>query len=82
MSNKRQQKGSDGFLSLQDAAAWAGVSRRTMRRWLGQGLPRYQSGPRAKVLVRREDITSFLTKRQVPVVDLNQIVEEVLQAVK
>lgn len=53
-----------------------------MRRWLGQGLPRYQSGPRAKVLVRREDITAFLTKRQVPVMDLNQLVEEVLQAIK
>ena len=71
-----------GFLSLQDAAAWAGVSQRTLRRWIGQGLPRYQSGPRAKVLVRPEDITAFLTRKQVPVMDLNRLVEEVLQTIK
>ena len=68
-----------GYLSLREAAKWASVSERTLRRWIGQGLPKYQAGRRAKVLVRPEDITEFLTKSQVPVVDLNRLVDEVLE---
>ena len=41
-----------GYLPLRDAAAWAGVSPKTMRRWFAKGLPRHQAGPREKVLVR------------------------------
>jgi predicted site-specific integrase-resolvase len=68
-----------GYLSLREAATWASVSQRTLRRWIGQGLPKYQAGRRAKVLVRPEDIAQFLTKSRVPVVDLNRLVDEVLQ---
>jgi len=37
-----------GYLSLKDAAAWAGVSVRTLNRWIARGLPRYQAGPMEK----------------------------------
>jgi len=66
-----------GFLPLADAAAWAGVSRRTMRRWIARGLPTYQAGPREKVLIRSTDIEKFLTRQQVEKPDLDAMVQEV-----
>ncbi len=68
-----------GFMPIVDAAAWAGVSRRTINRWIDQGLPRYQSGPRTKVLLRAADIESFLTRQQVTKPDLNAMVNAVLK---
>jgi len=64
-----------GFMLLAEAAVWARVSTRTMRRWIDQGLPRYQAGPGGKVLIRPCDIEAFL-ERTKP--DLNAMVEEVL----
>lgn len=58
--------GQGGYMPLREAAKWAGVSSRTMKRWFGRGLPKYQAGPREKVLVRREDIEAFLVRQQVP----------------
>jgi hypothetical protein len=54
-----------GYLPLREAAKWAGVSPRTMKRWFSRGLPRYQAGPRAKVLVRQEDIETFLMRQKI-----------------
>jgi predicted site-specific integrase-resolvase len=81
MENAKEMDMPRGYMNLNEAARWACVSQRTVRRWIGQGLPRYQTGPRPKVLVRPEDITAFLTKKQVPVIDLNRMVEEVLRMV-
>ena len=67
-----------GFMPIVDAAAWAGVSRRTINRWIDRGLPRYQSGPRTKVLLRAADIEAFLERHQTTKPDLNAMVEEVL----
>ncbi len=67
-----------GYMSLVDAAAWAGISPRTLTRWIGRGLPTYQAGPREKVLVRGGDIQQFLTRKQAPTPDLGAMVEEVL----
>ena len=69
-----------GYMSLEDAAAWAGVSPRTLKRWFRRGLPTYQAGPREKVLVRPGDIDQFLTRNQAPTRDLGAMVEEVLQS--
>ncbi len=71
-----------GFLSLTNAAAWAGVSPRTLRRWIAQGLPTYQASPRSKVLLRPSDIELFLTRQQVERPDLNAMVEEVFASVR
>ena len=71
-----------GFLPLHQAAQWAGVSERTLKRWIARGLPRYQAGPRTKVLVRPADIDAFLTRQQVQQPDLNAMVEDVLRSLK
>ncbi len=68
-----------GYMPLVEAATWAGVSPRTLKRWIRRGLPIYQAGPREKVLVKPGDIDQFLTRKQVPVPDLGAMVEEVLQ---
>ena len=71
-----------GYLPLREAAAWAGVSPRTIKRWIARGLPRYQAGPHEKVLIRTGDIDAFLTRKQVQQPDLNAMVEEVLRSLK
>ncbi len=68
-----------GFMPIVDAAAWAGVSRRTMKRWIDRGLPRYQSGPRTKVLLRAADIETFLVRQQTTKPDLNAMVNAVMK---
>jgi len=67
-----------GFMSLDSTANWCDVSRKTVQRWLGKGLPCYQEGPRSKVLIRPCDIEAFLTKRQAPKSSLDDLVESVL----
>ena len=67
-----------GYLPLKKAAAWAGVSRKTLKRWLAAGLPCYRACPRGKVLVRPADIDHFLTREAVPQVDVDRIVDEVV----
>ena len=68
-----------GYLPVKKAAAWVGVSPKTLQRWIGRGLPVYQAGPREKVLVLPADIDKFLTWQQRASVNLDGIVEEVLQ---
>lgn len=68
-----------GFLPLSAAAVWAGVSGRTMKRWIARGLPCYQAVARGKVLVKPEDIEAFLTKRQEPKPNLDEMVRDVME---
>lgn len=68
-----------GYFPLRKAATWAGVSLKTLQRWIGRGLPVYQAGPREKVLIRPADIDQFLTRRQQPPVNLDALVDDVLQ---
>ena len=65
------------YLSVESAAKSCDVSEKTIRRWIASGLPVYQRGPRTKVLISPEDIRNFLTKRQSPKADLDQMVTEV-----
>ena len=69
-----------GYFPLRKAAAWAGVSVRTMKRWITKGLPTYQAGPREKVLIRPTDIDAFLTRQQRQVPNLDAMVNEVLKS--
>ncbi len=71
-----------GYLPLLEAAVWAGVSAKTMKRWIQRGLPIYQAGPREKVLIRPADIEAFLTRRQVPVPDLDAMVEDAMKSLR
>jgi len=66
-----------GFLPLNRAAVWAGVSERTLKRWIDKGLAKYQAGPHTKVLIRPSDIEAFLTRRQLPPIDLDSLANEV-----
>ena len=68
-----------GFLPLAEAAQWAGVSPRTMKRWISKGLAYFQEGPRTKVLIRPGDIEEFLTRRQVPKANVDMMIEEVIR---
>jgi len=70
------------YLSLKNAAAWVGVSDRTIKRWIAAGLPMYQERPRSKILIRPEDIESFLPKRQAPRPDLNAMVNELMTEIE
>lgn len=67
-----------GYLPLKRAAEWAGVSPRTLRRWIARGLPVYRALERGKVLVRPSDIHRFLTCRREVQPDLNKMVQEVI----
>lgn len=67
-----------GYLSLEEAARYASVSTRTMKRWIRAGLPVYQGTLRGKVLIRPTDIDAYLTRQQVAQPDLNALVEDVL----
>ena len=66
-----------GYLPLKEAATWAGVSPRTLRRWTTQGLPFFQSSCKGKVLIRPSDVDEFLTCKRVEKHDLNEMVDEV-----
>ena len=65
-------------MSLDSTATWCDVSRKTVQRWIGKGLPVYQEGPRTKVLIRPCDIEAFLTRRQLAQPALDQMVDQVL----
>jgi hypothetical protein len=49
-----------------------------MKRWIVQGLPVYQAGPRTKVLISPIDIEQFLTRKQTQPVNLKALVDGVL----
>lgn len=66
------------WIPLRVAASIVSVSPRTLRRWIGRGLPVYQSAPRAKLLVRVRDIETFLKRKHVPSVDIGKMVDEVV----
>lgn len=48
-----------GWLRLEDAAAYAGVTARTLRNWEAAGLPVYRPTKRS-AMVRKSDIDSFI----------------------
>ena len=71
-----------GYFPIMEAAKYAGVSTKTIQRWIRGGLPVYQGTVRGKVLIRPTDIDGYLTRRQARQVDLDAMVDEVLRAVQ
>jgi predicted site-specific integrase-resolvase len=67
---------------LAEAAQWASVSKKTLWRYIGQGLRAHQAKPGSKVLVRLEDIREFLKPRQAKSVNLGKLVDEVIAKVR
>ena len=70
------------YLSIEGAAQYASVSKKTIQRWIKGGLPVYQGTTRGKVLIRPTDIDAYLTRRQVRPVDLDAMVNEVLWGIQ
>ncbi len=68
-----------GFLPIDRAAAWTGVSIKSLKRWFERGLPYYQPCPRGRILVKLGDIEGFLTRRQAPKPTLDRLVSETMQ---
>jgi excisionase family DNA binding protein len=68
-----------GYLPISEAAQYASVSARTIKRWIKAGLPVYQGTFRGKVLIKPSDIDTYLEKKTAPKVDLEAMVEDVLQ---
>ena len=71
-----------GFLDIGKAARWASVSEKTISRWLGRGLQFYQEGQRTKILIRPTDLEEFLTRRQAPKSNLDDMVDTVMSELK
>ncbi len=70
------------FLSLEHAAQYADVSKKTIARWIQQGLPKYQAGPRSKVLIRATDIEHFLLRKEAIPQNLNGMVDDVFREIQ
>ena len=69
------QAGTIGWLNIKAAATYAGISVRTMRSWLKQGL-RYSRLRSGHILIKKEEIDKFLECFEVTDVDsVGQIVE-------
>ena len=80
VTKQPQAPASVGYLSIGEAARYASVSTRTIKRWITRGLPVYQGTHRGKVLIRPGDIDLYLQRKTVPKpdLDLDALVQDVL----
>jgi len=78
LSGRLQDALAAEWIPLRVATSLVSVSPRTLRRWIGRGLPVYQSGPRTKLLVRVRDLELFLTRKPIASVNIGQMVDEVM----
>ncbi len=69
----------DGWAKIKAAAKYAGISERTMRDWLKQGL-HHARLPSRTVLVKYSDIDEFLSRFIVEENEVDAIVDEVLKS--
>lgn len=65
-----------GFLPLKEAAIWAGISTKTLKRWVEKGLPQYQGCSRGKILIKPSDIENFLCRKEAIPQNLNKMVDD------
>lgn len=73
-----QKKPAPAYLDLAAASAHAGLSVRTLRRFITQGrLPAYRPG--GKILVRRIDLERLITSARVHAFDLDALAAEALR---
>ena len=69
-----------GWAKIKKAAQYAGISERTLRTWLKEGLvySRVRSGT---VLIHKDDIDQFIRNFQVTKNEVKEIVDEVMEGV-
>ena len=68
----------DGWAKITQAAQYAGVSVRTLRKWLRMGL-RHSRVPGGTVLISYKAIDEFLQKHEVQDNEIDKIVDEVMR---
>ena len=69
-----------GWCKIRQAAAYAGVSTRTMRDWLKQGLKHSRVG--GCILLRFSDVDAFIEKFTVNENLIDTVVDDVLKGLK
>jgi DNA-binding transcriptional MerR regulator len=67
-----------GWAKIRSAAAYAGVSPRTLRKWLQQGL-RHSRLPSGTIIISLAAIDEFLSSFEVETNKLEQIVDEIAE---
>ena len=66
-----------GFAKVKGAARFAGISERTMRTWIKQGLKHYRL-PSGTILIAYGDVDDFINKFAVTEYQADQVVNAVL----
>jgi predicted site-specific integrase-resolvase len=69
-----------GWGKIKAASAYAGVSPRTMRKWLKQGL-RHSRLPSGTIIISFDAIDEFLSSFEVQNDEVDQIIEEITKEV-
>lgn len=69
-----------GWAKIKTASAYAGISPRTMRQWLNQGL-KHSRLPSGTVIISFDAIDHFLSSFEVQNDAVDQIVEEITKEV-
>jgi hypothetical protein len=67
-----------GYGKIPDAAKYAGVSKRTMQKWLRLGLS-HSKVPTGAVLVKYADIDKFIGQYSVNLNIVDQVTDEILK---
>jgi excisionase family DNA binding protein len=70
----------EGWASVKSAAEYAGISERTMRDWLGEGL-RHSRMPSGMIRIKYQDIDDYIEKFSVDEHKVDRIVDEVFAKV-
>jgi excisionase family DNA binding protein len=72
---------SRGYAKVKQAAKYAGVSERTFRDWLKEGLPRFRLST-GTILIAYKDIDVWMQKFRVDEGKVDAIVDEVMRGLK
>ena len=69
-----------GWAKIKDAAEYSGISVRTMRDWLKNGL-KHSRLPSGTILIKREWIDDFLTRFEVAENEAERITNQVMEGI-
>ena len=69
---------SEGYAKVKDAAQWAGVSERTFRDWLKDGMPHIRLKSN-HILIKYEYIDQWLNQFEVTTNNVDELVEKVME---
>ncbi len=69
-----------GWAKIKPASAYAGVSPRTMRKWLNEGL-KHSRLPSGTIIIGFDAIDEFLSSFEIQIDEVDKIVEEITKEV-